>query len=287
MRLLGSKVVRLLAALLLGAEPASAQIPVGPVSAESQAASLPLPSTKNFPEPEAPVTPTEPRFAYVSVLVQGTPGPDTRVTCDGQALPIHSLGVPLELSPGRHAFQAFSAELESASVALELGPGAVETVMLTLTPPGTETEWRASGPTPAVAPRHGAGAGPDRDRGVAWGERPYLVTAWASLGVSALSLGVGTYWALSSASLANGDALYATCNPVGCSGVERARIRQLDDAAESSKTNRMLGAFAIGGVSLATAAVMFYIDGQSRATEQAVQLTPLLGPGYAGLRGSF
>src|SRR6478735_3835390 len=93
---------------------------------------------------KAELAAVEDRFAYVSVLVQGSAGADTRVTCDGQALPPGSLGVPLSLLPGKHEFQAFGPGVESSKVALNLTPRAVEMVSLTLTDPN------AAAPIPAT-----------------------------------------------------------------------------------------------------------------------------------------
>ena len=175
---IGSGTWRTIAALLLSGGTASAQIPVGPLpkaeasnttcveeesereagtlldarerylrllresrakaaAAESAAAS----AVSAEVEARAELSALQARLAYVSVLVQGPAGADTRVTCDGQPLPAGSLGVPLPLLPGRHEFQALSNELESATVVLTLEAGAIEMVSLTLPTPGDETSW--------------------------------------------------------------------------------------------------------------------------------------------------
>jgi hypothetical protein len=240
---------------------------------------------------QAELAALEARLAYVSLLVQGPATADTRVTCDGQVLPVGSLGVPLPLLPGRHEFRAFSTDLESPTITLTLEPGAVEMVSLTLPTPADEEEWPeikpspfdASAPAPAPAPLV---AKPQPRTAAAWTDRPYLIAAWASVGVAALSFGAGSYWAFSGASSDRADALYADCQP-RCSAAEINQIRLLDDGAASSARTRTIAAFTLGGVGLATAGALFFLDQKRESKEQASRLTPIIGLGYAGVNGRF
>jgi len=233
----------------------------------------------------------EARLAYVSLLVQGPATAGTRVTCDGQVLPAGSLGVPLPLLPGRHEFRAFSTELESPTVVLTLEPGAVETVSLTLPTPDDEDAWPEIEPMSVDAPPAAAVAPTslpkDRLRAdLAWTDRPYLIAAWASVGVAVVSLGAGSYWAFGSARSDRADALYGDCAP-RCTPAEVSQIRLLDDGAAAAARTRTVAAFTLGGVGLVTAGALFFLE-QKRVTKaRAGRVTPVVGLGYAGLNGRF
>ncbi|HYQ17511.1 MAG TPA: hypothetical protein VEQ58_17180, partial [Polyangiaceae bacterium] len=241
---------------------------------------------------KAELAAVEDRFAYVSVLVQGSAGADTRVTCDGQALPPGSLGVPLSLLPGKHEFQAFGPGVESSKVALNLTPRAVEMVSLTLTDPNAAAPIPAT--TPSVAPESEAptpkSAAPlpldsqQADRRSVWTDRPFLVGAWASVGVAALSFSAGTYWALSQAGNKKADHIYASCATRGCDSSQIQEIEDLDRSAQSSRRVRAIGAFSLAVVGTGAAITLFALD---KDAQNRQRLTPLLGLGYAGLRGRF
>jgi hypothetical protein len=232
----------------------------------------------------------EARLAYVSLLVQGPATAGTRVTCDGQLLPTGSLGVPLPLLPGRHEFRAFSTELESPTVALTLEPGAVETVSLTLPTPVDEDAWPEIKPMPLDAPLAAAAPAPlpkDRLRPeLTWTDRPYLIAAWASVGVAVVSLGAGSYWAFGSSRSDRADALYGDCAP-RCTPTEISEIRLLDDGAAAAARTRAVAAFTLGGVGLVTAGALFFLEQKRVAKARAAHVTPVVGLGYAGLNGRF
>jgi len=258
---------------------------------------VPLPALGQIPVQASPAAepPTEvasppppaqdPQLAYISILVQGAASTEVAVTYDGQPLPSGSLGVPLACQPGEHELQAMDGSLASPRVALRLEPGAVEMVSLTLTPPGAEPV--ASSATPRVAsppsmPDANAKANSD-----AWGQRPYLLGAWASVGVAALSFGVGTFFWLSEPHSGKADAIFAACDPT-CTASEQAAVMRLDEEANSRAKAYTIGGFAVGGVSLAAAGVFFWLDQHRRSQprEQA-GVTPVWGPTYAGVRGRF
>ncbi|HYP89025.1 MAG TPA: hypothetical protein VEQ59_12740, partial [Polyangiaceae bacterium] len=125
------------------------------------------------------------------------------------------------------------------------------------------------------------------DRRSLWANRPFLIGAWASVGVAALSFSAGTYWALSDGDNKRADKIYTRCAPRGCDSAEIAEIQYLDQSTKSGRNARAIGAFSLSVVGAGAAIALFVIDHDAQKRQRAGQLTPLLGLGYAGLRGSF
>jgi hypothetical protein len=237
------------------------------------------------------------KLAYVSVVVQGTTTAPITVVRDNEQLPATSLGVPLPLLPGKHRFQASTAELRSMPVVVTLEPGGVDTVVLTLgtladdhpgAAPSTlasDREWRfaasSSGPE---AP--GATSLPS-DRPLS--ERPLMIGALGALGVGVVGVSLGSYFFLSNPSSEEADRLFESCSrrPNPCSAAERETINDLDSAAQSRQSAWGWGSMLVGVSGLATSGVLYVMDRNQDASRRAARVTPVVGASYLGVAGTF
>lgn len=119
------------------------------------------------------------------------------------------------------------------------------------------------------------------------------VSAYVALGLGAVGLGAGTYFAIDGVDKrTRADALYADCEAAGGSQC-RSGAPWYDDAisaqeAESAAFTRSLVSFAAGGVFAATGVVLLLMtSGSDDGPTEEAALTPWLGPRAVGVSGRF
>jgi len=111
------------------------------------------------------------------------------------------------------------------------------------------------------------------------------VASYVVLGVGAVGLGVGTVFALT----ANGK--YSDANdmcpsfPCQLTSDDAKKREDLGKEADSAKTISLVG-FIAGGVGVAAGATMFILSGKKKQ-QQGLSVSPFVGVGSAGLKGSF
>jgi hypothetical protein len=115
------------------------------------------------------------------------------------------------------------------------------------------------------------------------------IPAFVSLGVGAVGLGLGGYFAWQSAdSSSQSDKAFA-CNsqPSGCTDDQRAVVRGFEDDSNAAKT-RAIVAFSAGGAVAITGVVLLVLSGHSSNDEKPqASIQPWLGYRAVGVTGSF
>jgi hypothetical protein len=240
----------------------------------------------------------EPRLARLTVKVEGPADVSYQVAMDGEEVPSALVGIARPVDPGDHEITVSAKGYKAEPATVTLGEGGSDTVTLRLvedpsaaaaTPAGgaeeqVRTPATASTPTTPAEPTHDAKGGANGMR----------VGSFVALGVGVVGIGVGTAFGLKSrTNRSDADALeeefLADCGDACSRSDPRAReIDDLDDEAKSAQTLSAVG-FAVGGVGLATGAVLFLVSGKKRqsAAEAAPRVRGWVGIGSAGVSGQF
>jgi hypothetical protein len=210
--------------------------------------------------------------------VQGAGAKTPHVTMDGRRVPDALVGIPRPVDPGKHVFKAFAEGMESPEKTVEVKEGASDSVVLTLQP------IQAAVPAPAPAQP----AGPKSNGGMS-GMR---IGAYAGFGVGAIGIGAGVIFLLKKSSASSdGDKLFNSCNPRGCTSAERSKLASLDDDASSAGTLSTVG-FVVGGVGVATGVVLLVLDSGKKKEASILRhgdlsVHPLVGYRSVGVSGTF
>ncbi len=239
----------------------------------------------------------EPRLARLTVKVEAPADASYQVAMDGDEVPSALVGIARPVDPGEHEIvvTAKGYKAEPAQVTLSEGGSDTVTVRLVEDPSaaGAVEPATGAGAVPASpAPSPMTPAEPTQDtKGGANGMR---IGSFVALGVGVVGIGVGTAFGLKSRSnRSDADDLeeefLADCGDACLSTDPRAKeIDELDADAKSAQTLSVVG-FAVGGVGLATGAVLFLMSGkkQHSATDAAPRIRGWVGIGSAGVSGRF
>ncbi len=200
---------------------------------------------------------------------------------DGTEVEAALFGTAINIDPGKHAITAEAPRRKAFRGEVTVAPdGAHETFELpALEPVGT------------VAPGTLGAAPPDASRERHHPGKGLRTISYVALGVGAVGLGAGTFFALRSAGKRrDADDLFEACGGARCQNADpRSRqISELDDAARSAKTNATIG-FIAGGVGVATGVTLLVLSRPSDQEKQAAEahVTPWIGLGRMGLSGRF
>ncbi|WP_437786289.1 hypothetical protein [Sorangium sp. So ce1097] len=209
-----------------------------------------------------------PRIPQVLLSVRG-PGPDAAdVTIDGEPVPRAALGVRRPVDPGERTVRATAAGFGPAEVRLTLAEGARETVTLELTP---------------VAPRPGASPSPIArapDAGpVASGGGARTALGIAALGLGGVGLAAGAVGGVLAIGK-HGD-LSERCPGNRCDPSLQGEV----DTYHAMGTLSTIG-FVVGAVGVGAGAFLLLTAPRSPG-RAGVWITPVIGLGSAGAKGSF
>lgn len=233
-----------------------------------------------------------PRIPSVIITVRGSA--DARVTIDGAEVPAAALGVKRPVDPGAHVVRATAAGFTASEVTLTLLEGKAEAVTLELK---LERPEPAAVPPAAVPPPPPVALPPPPPIAVALpppitslppaaaerGPSGQKVLGLVALGVGAAGLGVGAI----AGGLAIGKhaSLVETCVAGRCKPSQKAAVQPNVDAYHALGAVSTAG-FVAGGVVLGTGVVLLLTAPRARASQEA-WITPVVGLGYAGAKGSF
>lgn len=198
------------------------------------------------------LTALEPRVPSLQIEVRGVPGP--RVTLDGELVDPATLGAARPADPGAHVVRAEAEGFAAAEQSVTLQERGTATVALTLRPRLREA--------PPVAP----GSGP-----------PWKILGFSGIGLGAGGLVLGA--ATGIVALGKHAELAKVCPQRECAG-HTSEINSFHVMATTSTVG------FVAGTALTVAGVVSLVLAP-RAPEGRAHLTPILGPGYAGLAGSF
>jgi hypothetical protein len=233
---------------------------------------------------------------------------DLQLKLDGNPVPAVLVGMSQPIDPGDHRVEAVATGYRAQPKSIKVNEAEKATITLKLEvdpnaapPPVAATTPKPGDPSPAPsaggAAIGGAAAGgttpPQADTGAAGGSGGSKIAAYSAFGVGAVGLGLGTVFLLKSMSKrSDADNIYAcnTSSPTGCTPDQKAQIGQLDDDASSAQTISIVG-FVVGGVGVATGAILLLLGGgssqETKTASAAPSVQPWVGLGMAGVSGRF
>lgn len=230
-----------------------------------------------------------PRIPSVKFALQGVPeGRAVDVSIDGTNVPMALLTVPRKVNPGQHVIKATVDGYHPFEQQVQLPEGKVTEVPIKLEPKdGAAAAAPAPAPTaPAAAPPEAPPAGtqpppppPDEPEEASGGISPLV---WIGFGVGGAGLILGGI----TGGIAAGKAsdLKDSCPDNQCLRSET------EDDYDSTYTMAHVSTagFIIGGVGVAVGVVGLLLpSGEAEASTGSITLRPIVGPGVAGVAGSF
>ncbi|MEP7122539.1 MAG: hypothetical protein ABJE95_16575 [Byssovorax sp.] len=216
-----------------------------------------------------------PRVPQVIINVKGTSSP--RVTLDDAVVPTAALGVKRPADPGTHLIRAVAEGFAPAESSVTLREGATGTVTLELKAAATaRPPVAAVVPPTATAPPVAAPLPPSTPSPASSGSTQKTL-GFVALGVGGAGLVLGAV----TGGLAigkHGD--LATSCPKGCPPSSQAELDSYHTLAALSTVG-----FILGGAGAAAGTILLLTAPKKSASEPRV--TPVLGLGYLGAKGTF
>ncbi len=258
---------------LVGAREAYNRLINEPVTANLSPAFL-----KAIEDARAEVMAITARVPSIVINIQGADVAKVIATMDGTAIPNAALGAKRPADPGKHVIRVGGPGLETTEVIVTIGEGKTETVTVPMKE-GEGTPPVAAPPAPAlagVAPGLAAG-GAAADAGSGSGTQGTL--GYISLGVGAAGLIAG--------GVTGGLAIAKRSDITGNGNCPNGLCPA--SASSDVSTYNTLGAistagFIAGGVLAATGVVLILTAPKK---PQTATITPLVGLGTFGVRGTF
>jgi len=213
-----------------------------------------------------------PRVPSLIIRVQGDGG---KVTLDGIVVPTALLGAKRPVDPGKHTVRAASGSQPPREASVTVAEGQTETITLDMGVAVAGAPLAVGGAPVPGAPPPAADAGSSAGSG----RRP---VGFAVLGVGVAGLAVGAITAGLAAS--KHSSLLQQCPGGHCSPSLQPTLQSDVDSY------RTLGGIAVGGLVggavLAAAGVVLVVSAPKAQTVGAT-LTPVIGAGFVGAKGTF
>jgi hypothetical protein len=203
--------------------------------------------------------------------------PGVEIKRGGMAVPSGAWGVPTPVDPGPVVIDATAPGKKPLHLeALAQGEGQTTTVAV-----GALENAPAAALPPGPGPEGNAGAPPPADTGSKPGSTQRTL-GYVVGGLGIVGLGVGAFYTLQTASK-NESAKNICADPKGpCTKSEVSDHKQLVNEAKASQLNSFVG-YGLGGVGLIAGAIIVLTAPSASSKAAAFQVTPVLGPGFAGL----
>ncbi len=221
---------------------------------------------------------TTPRIAKLRIHVDGAPPDQITVTVDGVNVPSALLDDLRPTDPGNHEVAASAPGFRRTTAPVKLADGAEQGVSLTLeAEPNAVRAPATSGP----APQGMSTTAPSPQAPAAGPTGSSKAPAIAALGVGVAGLAVGSIFG--ALALGTKSSLDSACPSKSCPATSKSNIDSLSTQAWVSNAG-----FAVGIVGAAVGLVLLATSHASGETPAATaHVAPWLGPGGAGLGGSF
>jgi hypothetical protein len=211
---------------------------------------------------------TLPKIAKLTIVIEPKDAGDLIISVNGRTISSALIGAPRPSDPGKQLVSVSAPGYQEAVQEIELNPGAIETLTLTLTPTqgSVATTETAGSPKEASAPKEPKGA-----TWVGW-------TLVGGGGALAIAGGLTGYFAISKK------------NDLDCP-TEASCPESESDTLKSARLNATLSTIFVGvGAAAITTGVVLLITGQPKVPSAEVGslvLKPSLSLGGAGLSGTF
>jgi hypothetical protein len=236
-----------------------------------------------------------PRIPSVIITVRGPS--DAKVTIDGADVPAAALEVKRPVDPGAHVVRATAPGCTASEVTLTLLEGKAEAVTLELKLERPEVAAAPVVPPPVVVPPPPVVTPPPLPPVMIpvmvptpvappppeAGTSTQKVLGFVGLGLGAAGLGAGAV--TGGLALARHGSLVETCPQGSCKASQRAAVQADLDAYHTLGTVSTAG-FIAGGALLGTGVILLLTAPKASPSREA-RVTPMIGLGYAGAKGSF
>lgn len=206
-----------------------------------------------------------PKIALLRIEVRAPSGVEVAVTVNGEPVPNVLVGDQRPTDPGTRQVRATAPGFLPASAEVTLKEGEAREVTLTLAP---DPNARTEAPPPERAPLPGDDGGATT-----------RTLAYVAFGVGAVGIGFGAAGGVITAGKAS--TLDANCRDKACPPSQRDTL----DAAQTWSTVSTIG-FVVGGVGIATGALLLLFGGSGRAAAKRT-VQPVVGVSYVGLHGTL
>ncbi len=224
-----------------------------------------------------------PRIPYVVIEVRGAP-PGARVTLNDIEVPPAALGVKRAVDPGKHVVRVTAQGFVTAESTFTIGEGKTQTVTLepakvpaTTTPKAATATATASVPPPPVTSAPVVPPPPDKGS-----LRPTLGIVGLVAGGAGLALGA----VMGGLALGKHDEIAGKCPSGHCLPSDQTALGPQIDTYHTLGLVSTIG-FIAGGV-LAGAGVVLLVTAPSpKPSSSRVHLQPVVGAGFAGVKGAF
>lgn len=235
---------------------------------EGVAANAPAPWKQAVADAEREIEPIKPRLAWLTINVEGPKEP--QVTVDGREVPVASLGARRATDPGKRKVRVTAEGFVSGGRMIVLKEGEQQSITISLERPETVELTETAAPIQEDKPQAE--------------QKSSSPLPWIAFGIGGAGLAVGAVTGVMALNV-RGDLEDAcptgTCNPT--SAEEEARLE--DDLSEYHTLGTISGiGFGVGLAGAATGVVLLLTTPKSE-TPSAARITPVIGPGYVGIRG--
>jgi hypothetical protein len=204
------------------------------------------------------------RIPSIRVTLENAP-PEPHIKVDGAAIPADALTAPMKVDPGHHVVEGGDGA-GAARAEVTLAEGENKSVTLTLPPMPADASQAAA-----------SSAAPDDSKPEAHVARTIAIVGFS---VGGLGLAVGSISGLFS--MQKTSALKGTCNGDQCPASSASDFH----AARTMATVSTVGFVVAGaGVGVGIGALLF--GGKGPEATARAEVTPWVGLGSAGLRGTF
>ena len=219
---------------------------------------------------EREIEAVKPKLAWLIINIEGPKDP--RVTVDGREVPNASLGARRATDPGKRKVRVTADGFVSGGRIVVLKEGEEQAITITLARPDSVVLEETPVPQDEK-PSEAKGSS------VPW--------PWIAIGVGGAGLAVGTVtgvMALGKHSDLSSVCPDGTCNPAS----EAERTSMEDDLSEYHTLGTISGVgFAVGVAGVATGVVLLLTSPNADAPPKTARITPLIGPGFVGIRGKL
>lgn len=247
----------------------SAQEAYNRILREGVAPGSPPVFTKALEDARKEVDRLAPRVPSITIVVKGSKA--AAVTIDGARVPAAALGVKRPVDPGKHKVRATAEGMAPAEVELTIGEGKHETTTLVLEPPKAATVA-----PPSVAPPIAPPPAPAADKAPGSGRR---IAGFALLGVGGAGLVMGAVTG-GLAVKQHGD-LATACGGGKCPESAYGKLDSYHLLGTLSTVGLVVGAASAG------AGAILVLTAPKASPKNAAFVTPVIGPAYLGVEGSF
>jgi hypothetical protein len=218
---------------------------------------------------EREIEAVKPRLAWLVINIEGPKEP--HVTVDGREVPVASLGARRATDPGKRKVRVTADGFVSGGRMIVLKEGESQSITISLERPESVELEEAP-----VQPETKPGA----DESSSSSPLP-----WIAFGVGGAGLAVGAVtgvMALGVHSDLKESCPTSTCTPENAD--ERQRME--DDLSQYHTLGTISGiGFGIGLAGAATGVVLLLTAPKAESAPTAASITPVIGPGYIGIRG--